>query len=208
MLFTFITIIYLNLFITKLAMSNNLCSFIKISKFSLKLLTWVWPWDHLPQTDTVLNYIRNILSKKNWQQGVCLCLCFVLCLVHIWTLIAFPWSQNHTFLSLSCGTLLHSVIVALGLPYPRKLLQDHCRLQQLSADLELRLTESLINPKHQHLYLCSGLLVQLNASTASICIKKSQMHLHHKYVRENKFSDDLAEVHNLKPWYNLNKWVI
>ena len=29
---------------------------------------------------------------------------------HIWTLIAFPWSNNDTFSSLSCGTLLHSVI--------------------------------------------------------------------------------------------------
>ena len=35
---------------------------------------------------------------------------------HIWTLIAFPWSNNHTFSSLSCGTLLHSVIDSWASP--------------------------------------------------------------------------------------------
>ena len=48
----------------------------------------------------------SIITVINWQAR------------HIWTSIAFPWCTGHTFSSLSCRTLLHSVIDSSGLPYP------------------------------------------------------------------------------------------
>ena len=46
-------------------------------------------------------------------------------------MIAFPWSNNHTLSSLSCGNLLRSVIKLSGLPHNRKLLQESGELCSL-----------------------------------------------------------------------------